>query len=70
MAINRRQREAPMTEAPQAALSPRDELLDFLHQHYEKTKTQLRELQALIEQTHNEVERLQQRNALVTNRLH
>ena len=58
-----------MSEMTQRSTNPRDALLDLLHQEYEQAQTQLRELQALVEQTHMEVERLQQRNALVTNRL-
>ncbi len=59
-----------MTDKPQTPSNPREALLDFLHQEYENVTKQLTELQALVEQTHNEVERLQQKNAMVTNRLH
>ncbi|GAB4571839.1 MAG: sensor histidine kinase [Anaerolineae bacterium] len=48
----------------------RAELLDMLHQEFERLQTQLVELESLVEQTQNEVERLQQKNAIVTNRLH
>ena len=59
-----------MVDQTQAATNPREELLSFLHGENEKVQKQLVELQALIEQTHNEVERLQQKNAMVTNRIH
>jgi len=59
-----------MADNTQAATNPREELLTFLHQEHDKVQKQLHELDALIEQTHNEVERLQQKNALVTNRIH
>ncbi len=59
-----------MTDQTQNAVNPREALLELLHEESEKISAQLRELEALVEQTHNEVERLQQRNALVTNRLH
>jgi len=50
--------------------SPREQLLSLLHNEFSRIKTQLTELEALVQQTHNEVERLQQKNAMVTNRLH
>lgn len=50
--------------------TPRAELLEMLHSEYDRIKAQLKELDALVEQTQNEVERLQQKNAMVTNRLH
>lgn len=59
-----------MVDKTQTATNPREELLTYLHQENDKVQRQLRELQALIEQTHNEVERLQQKNAMITNRIH
>ncbi len=56
--------------ADTAQTNSRQILLDQLHQEHNTAKAQLTELQALVEQTHNEVERLQQKNAMVTNRLH
>jgi two-component system sensor histidine kinase DegS len=50
--------------------SSRDDLLDMLNTEYERVKAKLVELQSLVEQAHNEVERLQQKNTIVTNRLH
>ncbi|MBN2469487.1 MAG: ATP-binding protein [Anaerolineae bacterium] len=55
---------------PRNSATPREELLGTLHTEYERVQTQLNELKALIEQTQNEVERLQQKNAMVTNRMH
>jgi two-component system sensor histidine kinase DegS len=54
----------------QNAETPREELLKLLHTEYDKLKAQGSELNALVEQAHNEVERLQQKNTMVTNRLH
>lgn len=49
--------------------TPRTELLEMLHGEFDRIKAQLEELEALVEQTQNEVDRLQQKNAMVTNRL-
>ncbi|MBN1966420.1 MAG: sensor histidine kinase [Anaerolineae bacterium] len=60
-----------MSDIPQAGTaSPRDQLITLLRQEYDRVETQLAELLALVEQTHNEVNRLTQRSAAINNRLH
>lgn len=60
-----------MTDAPQISPgSPRDELIDLLRAEFDRVDTQLTELKSLVDQTHNEVNRLTQRSANVNNRLH
>ncbi len=59
-----------MADKAQSADVPRDELLTLLHDEFDKANNQMKELKTLIEQTHNEVERLQQKNAMITNRMH
>jgi chromosome segregation ATPase len=59
-----------MVDKTQGPVNTRDELLKLLHTENDRISKQLTELQSLIDQTHNEVERLQQKNAMVTNRLH
>jgi two-component system sensor histidine kinase DegS len=62
--------EKTMADRIQSTDLPRTELLEMLHGEYDRLRAQLVELNALVEQTQNEVERLQQKNAMVTNRMH
>lgn len=59
-----------MADDTNANNDSRDELLGLLHEEFNHATTQTKELKSLVDQTNKEVERLQQKNALVTNRLH
>jgi two-component system sensor histidine kinase DegS len=59
-----------MSETTNQYPDPQVVLLDQLTNEHSRLKAQHTELKALVEQARSEVERLQQKNTLVTNRLH
>lgn len=60
-----------MTEAEQVVeKSPTEELIDELKQDLHQVTTKLSEINMLIEQSQGEVDKLAQRNANITNRVH
>ena len=51
-------------------LSPLDAFIDRSHNQLEQVRTKLSEISMLVEQSQGEVDKLAQRNADITNRLH
>jgi two-component system sensor histidine kinase DegS len=64
------QAEQEEQESPQKELNPLEAFLDTSHTQLEQVRTKLSEINMLIEQSQGEVDKLAQRNADITNRLH
>ncbi|MFC1959284.1 histidine kinase [Chloroflexota bacterium] len=59
-----------MSDTPETQENSREKLLELLHSEHKQINGRLKEMQLQVEQSHNEVERLQQKNTMVTNRMH
>ncbi|MGA9191690.1 MAG: histidine kinase [Anaerolineales bacterium] len=62
--------QADQAKAQEQELSPLDAFLNASHTQLEQVRTKLSEINMLIEQSQGEVDKLAQRNADITNRLH
>lgn len=62
--------QADQEEAPEQELGPLEAFLSKSHTQLEQVHTKLSEINMLIEQSQGEVDKLAQRNADITNRLH